>query len=174
MKLYNSKKKGAPVNNVNDLNEYIRQVLCKTLIVTYNMFEADSEEVDEAIQELDYICEDDIVGAIQNKIEELASRRETEKQTEEENEGQRIRDLSDGLTKMFQGCAVKGEKGRFVGDPAKWHIHTEIKKVHLKYGRDLSSRAVCSDLKKIYGAINIIIERFLSFSHLSNLDIYTV
>lgn len=156
MKLYNSMKRGAPVDNVEDLNEYIRDVLCGTLIVTYDMFDARPEVVDEAIQELDYnIFEEDIVTTIQGKIEELASRRETEKRTEEENEEQRIWELSAALKTMFRESAEKGQKGRFVGDSSKWHIHMGIKKVHLKYGIDSGSRCDidCNNPESIKSAV---------------------
>lgn len=146
MMLYNTVKKGTPVNNVADLNEYIEQVLCGELIVTYDMLTADREEVDEAIRELDSqefdsVNKEDMVTVIQGKIRDLASRRTTAKQTEKENERQRILALSARLEKMFQ--EVESNKGGcFVGNPEKWHIHTRIKKEHLKYG--IASRSRCN------------------------------
>lgn len=136
MKLYNSTKKSDPVENLDDLNAYIEDVLFGEIKIEYSMFGVEPEKVDAAIRELDplYVSEENIIQAIIDKINELIVQKETKNQMEENEEKERIKTLFFRLKNMFQEYRIKGQKGFFVGDKSKWHIHTGIKDVHLRSG----------------------------------------
>lgn len=147
MMLYNTRKRGANVKNLYDLNEFIKDILVWQINIEYGMFEAERERVDAAIQELDpkeldgCVSEDGIKQAIESKINKLIEQDATKKQRDEEEGKERMRTLSHNLEKLFQEYKKKGQDGRFVGESGAWHIHIiHDESVHLKYGSDNSSR----------------------------------
>lgn len=147
MMLYNSMKKGASVRNLNDLNVYIKDILCAQINIKYDMFDAEQERVDAAIQELDpnevdrCLKEEDVRQVIQSKINKLIEQDATKKQRDEEKRKERIRALSLDLKNLYTKRKENGQDGFFVGKSGAWHIHfIHDRSVHLKYGSNNRSR----------------------------------
>lgn len=147
MKIYN---KGTPVNNIDDLKSYIKDIFGKDINITYNMFgEVPESIVEEAIQQLGdcdindiseacYASEtcnsSDIVQVIQNKIKELTVKEKMKKKVEDEEERNRIQALAIRLKREYHEYDGGSDNGRFVGDKTGWHIHIVGRGCHLRNG----------------------------------------
>lgn len=147
MMLYNAMKKGASVRNLNDLNVYIKNILHAQINIKYDMFDAEQERVDAAIQELDpnevdgCLEEENVRQVIQSKINKLIEQDATKKQRDEEKRKERIRALSLYLETLYTERKENGQDGFFVGKSEAWHIHfIHDRSVHLKYGSNNRSR----------------------------------
>ena len=160
-------KKMIEIKNLEEFNRCLHDygyLQAAENLVYENFPEEERLMVDEAIESLNdgdigtIASAQDAIDLIQRRIREVIAGAQAQAEAADAAEQERIRVMAASLDGKWVKSNGRKKGGIFIGDPSKWHIHTEIDtQEHLTYGRDEGARADINNYVAIEEAVRYLI-----------------